>query len=201
MSPTTHFLVEVAKTPGPILAGVGALIALPAWWTSRSTQLHQNSKTTIDALQDAAVGSFEDAKYRKFLEDVRKEKLASMAFGVPVRSGDLGRLMDYYDKGFASTREIGLAWDHRSDAGTPLSFHLGRWTRFFFWAAMIYATVCALIGVGSLALLFALPAAKAWGFAPVPAVYLLLTFLTASFFRGHLIARELHEREKKRGIA
>lgn len=191
--------IELAKTAGPVLIGFGSMVALLGWWTSRTTQRYQNSKALIDTLQAALLVATDDLQYRKFLEDVRKEKLASMAFGVDVPTGEIGRLMDYYDKGFASTGEIRLAWDHRNSHNGPLTFRLGVWGRLFLGFGMVYALTCLIAFVGSVTLLYIMPWAAAWKFVPVPVVYLLLSLSTVFYFRGYLAAQALSEREKRHG--
>ncbi|MBE7158777.1 MAG: hypothetical protein INR62_10170, partial [Rhodospirillales bacterium] len=144
---TAQFVEFATKGLPPIAALVGSVVGIAVWWTSYRTQLYQNTKLELDVLVAASDKATQDEKYRKLLEDLRKEKLASLAFGCTVRTGELGRLMSYYDLGFANAREIGIAWMHRNDSPKPLSFRLHGFDRFAFLVAVAYMIACVVVGV------------------------------------------------------
>ncbi len=151
----------------------------------------------MDALQAAITTATDDHKYKKFLEDIRKEKLAKLAFGCSVRSGDLGRLMDYYDQGFATTEDICLAWNHRNPGGEPLSFRLKAFETAFLAFVVLYMVACALTGMVATVVLFLLPAEAARQIAPYTLGFLFLAGLTFSAFRSHITAALLSVRENR----
>ena len=192
---TLDVLAVVVQASAPLLT---AGLAFLAWRTTRNSAHHQNDKVVLDALQSAIESAVDDAEYRKFLVDLRKEKLASLAFGIPVRPGDLGRLMKYYDQGFASTRDIHLAWDHRTASGQPLSFQLGRWERVSFYCSLLGGFFCALASALSTFLVATLAGPGAWKFSFYAGGYALLSMVTFYLFlRGQQVANGLGIRERR----
>ena len=75
-------LDAVIRVVSPAALFIGSLVGFAGWLTSRRTQLYQNSKAELDTLLAASEKSSEDAAYKKFLDDIRKEKLASLAFAL-----------------------------------------------------------------------------------------------------------------------
>ena len=197
-----NLLVEGAKMAVSVLAVVGGLLSLTVQLASKATNTPQNSKAVLDVLDAAIAGADEDAKYRKFLEDLRKERTASVVFGRPVRTSDLNRLMDYYDHGFATASEIGLAWEHRTRTELPLSFRpnwFGRWI--VIPLMLVYILLCFLGGLFAVALLLYLPLALALQTAGYALLFFALSFFTYQLFRSDFTAFILGGRETRHARA
>lgn len=143
----------------------------------------------------------DDPGYRKFLEDLRKEKLVKLAFGCSVRPEDFGRLMAYYDQGFATTGDICSAWPHRNLSRKPLSFRFSLFENIFLVFVVVYMVACALMSVLATVVLFSLPAEAGRQIVPYALVYLGLAGFTFLMFRGHFTAVMLRRREKRHSKA
>ena len=192
-----HF-ETLAKFVTPIAALITVAIGAFTWWNSRNTQFYQNSKAELDILLAAADKVVEDKPYRKFLDDIRKEKLASLAFRRPVRPGEVGALMHYYDRGFATTGDIRAAWAHRRMDGDSLSFRLSRLDRIGVKAVGVYMLVCLILGLFLFVATF-LPSPKHphWLLLLYSAAYALFAWLSRFITNGLFTAQRLSEREKE----
>ena len=153
----------------------------------------------MDALSAGIDHQEHDPAYKDFLQDIQKEKLAGLAFGCAVPLREVGRLMEYYKRGFATTEQIRLAWPYRNSHKKPLSFALGRWENVQRVLALVYLVACPFIA-GLLGILAALPPWRISNLvsAGVAACYLALGFLDARVHRGLFVAKGLSEREQEK---
>lgn len=182
-----ELLDSLTRAGAPIAALFGTVVGLMVWWTARNTQSYQNSKAEMDILQAASDTAVGDEKYRKFVDDLRKEKLANLAFRCQIPLRELGRLMSYYDRGFATAGEIGRAWIYRNAADKPLSFRLQGVDRLAFAFAMIYIVACLLFGAFLWVIALFLPTnVPVWQLVPSIACYFLFAALMT------ILARSLH---------
>ena len=102
------------KVNTAVLGILGVGLGWMNWRTAQRLGVHKLSETELGALVGGIDQQAHDSVYQNFLRNVQKEKLASLAFGCAVPLREVGRLMDYYQRGFATTEQIRLAWSYRN---------------------------------------------------------------------------------------
>lgn len=136
---------SVTKIATASVAGIGALVGLFQFLTSRRSQSYQTYKTELELLDQSIVGAEGDPDFKQFLVNVRKEKLSFVAFGMPIPNSELERVITYYGKGKATTQEIAKAWRYRNLTKTELSFELSRPFKWTLWMVRFYVVFCMLM--------------------------------------------------------
>lgn len=144
---TDTLLKSVAPMTGLVAAVATALVGAATWYLNRRTQLSQLSRNELEAVQSAVTTFSADAELSTFWHDVQKEKLCQLMFGCSIPIGEIGRLISYYRRGFATTAEICEAWEHRNEDPDALSFRLGWFERAMVFGLSIYCLFCVLMGM------------------------------------------------------
>ena len=186
------------KVAVAIVTAVGVVTGLMNWRTANRTGLHKLTEAELEALLTGAERAADDAPYKAFLEGVHKERLVSLAFGCAVPLQEVGRLMEYYRKGFATTEQIRLAWLHRNEHSQPLSFALKMSDKFWLWGVRVYIAACLVFGLpvfllavlargGTLNALWGSEVLLFFGFA----------FLAFYMHRSLFVANSLAQRERQ----
>ena len=99
-------------------------------------------------------GEEAEPNFKRFLHNVRKEKISFVAFGMPIPNAELERVIKYYERGHATTHDIAKAWPYRNPTKKELSFELHgpfKWELFFFHFygfLCVVALVIVTIGTG-----------------------------------------------------
>ena len=190
---------ELATKVAVAVVGIlGLGLGLMNWRTAQRLGIHKLSETELGALLSGMEREEHDQAYRGFLKNIQKEKLVSLAFGCPVPLREIGRLMAYYEQGFATAEQIRLAWPHRNAHHARLSFKLGRSEKIQLWIATIYLALCALAGI----LLFVCALLPPWKVGNATAAGAALCFLGFSLLdhwahHSLFVANELSKREPK----
>jgi hypothetical protein len=148
----TELLVKAVTAT---VAGFGAVLALLHFLTTRSSHRYQNSKTEMELLSQGIAAYEAEPEYKKFLTDVRKERISFLVFGIPIPNADLERAMTYYRKaeGKVTTGDIAKAWQYRDVRTEQLSFQLRGSFKTQYILANVYLVFCiAAAGIGVLTL-------------------------------------------------
>jgi len=189
----------VTKVAAAILAVLGALGGFFHLLTTRRSQNYQNYKTELELLRQPTDSPNADPDFERFLANVRKEKISFVAFGMPIPNEELDRVIAYYGKGKATTREIAKAWGYRNPKKEELSFELTAPAKFMLWMIRIYVILCLLmiVAVGVVALTVASSAQEFATLGIAAVVLYILANLTARSYEGLFIAQRLAKREKE----
>lgn len=150
----TEFIVKVVTAT---IAGFGAVLGLFHFLTTKRSLGYQNTKTEIELLSQSIAAHETEPDHKKFLMQVRKEKISFLVFGVPISNAELQRAIAYYRKaeGKVTTGEIAKAWPYRDPNAEQLSFQLRGSFKTQFIFAQVYAVFCILAaGGGFIALVF-----------------------------------------------
>jgi hypothetical protein len=193
---------SITKIATASVAGVGALVGLFQFLTSRRSQNYQTYKTELELLSQSIVGAEGDPGFKQFLVNVRKEKLSFVAFGMPIPNSELERLITYYGKGKATTQEIAKAWRYRNPTKKELSFELHGFLKFQLIMVRLYAIACFFCAMVSIAIL---PWSKGLRdtlfLVAAAAVFFFILIITARANEGLFTATRLAKREKDRSDA
>ena len=194
---------SITKIATASVAGVGALVGLFQFLTSRRSQNYQTYKTELELLGQSIVGAEGDPGFKQFLVNVRKEKLSFVAFGMPIPNSELDRVITYYGKGKATTQEIAKAWRYRNPTKKEeLSFELHGFFKFQLIMVRVYAVVCFLCAMLSVAFL---PWSKGWQdvlfLVGAAAAFFCILIIMARANEGLFTAARLAKLEKDRSNA
>lgn len=192
----TEFIVKVVTAT---VAGFGAVLGLLHFLTTKRSLRYQNSKTEMELLSQCIATHEAEPHYKKFLIDVRKEKISFLVFGIPVPNADLERVIEYYRKaeGEVTTGDIAKAWQYRDPCTRQLSFQLRGSFKTQYILAQVYAVFC----ISAAAFGFV---ASTFTVAPVKKVILLVCVsliafvLTSQMNHGLFVAARLAKLEKER---
>jgi hypothetical protein len=134
----------ILKVITATIAGFGAVLGLLHFLTTNRSLRFQNSKTEMEILSQSIAAYEAEPEYKKFLSDVRKEKISSLVLGIPIPNADLERVITYYRKadGKVATGDIAKAWQYRDPHTEQLSFQLrgSLKTQYILW--QVYAVFC-----------------------------------------------------------
>jgi hypothetical protein len=86
----------IIKVVTATVAGFGAALGLVHLLTTKRSLGYQNSKIEMELLSQHLAAHEAEPDYKKFLNDVRKEKISFLVFGIPIPNADLERVMTYY---------------------------------------------------------------------------------------------------------
>ena len=192
--------IEVAtKAATAIIAGLGALVGFFQLLTTRRSQSYQNYKTELELLRQPTDSTNADPDFERFLVNVRKEKISFVAFGMPIPNAELERVMAYYGKGKATTREIAKAWRYRNPKKKELSFELIPPTKVMLWMIRGYVILCLLLifAVLGVAATIATSAEEFATLAIAGVVLFIVAYLAARSNEGLFIAERLAKQEKQ----
>lgn len=189
----------VTKVATAIIAGLGALAGFFHFLTTRRSQSYQNYKTELELLRQPTDSPNADPEFERFLVNVRKEKISFVAFGMPIPNAELDRVIAYYGKGKATTREIAKAWGYRNPKKEELSFELTAPAKCLLWMIRIYVILCLLmiVAVGVVALTVASSAQEFATLGIAGVVFFIIAELTTRAYQGLFIAQRLARREKE----
>src|ERR1035437_7736176 len=145
----TDFIIKLVTA---IVAAVGALLGILHFTTTRRSVRFQNLKTEIELLSEGITAHEAEPDYKKFLIDVRREKISSLFFGIPIPNADLERVCEYYRKaeGKVTTGDIATAWRFRDPKAEQLSFQLHGSFKTQYVVFLGFALFCMLSAVGGL---------------------------------------------------
>lgn len=138
-----------------VVAIVGSLLGCLHYFATRRAAGYQNSKIEMELLSQSITAHDTEPDYKAFLVDVRKEKISSLVFGVPIPNADIPRVIAYYKEaaGKVTTGEIAKAWRYRDPNTEHLSFQLHGAFKVEFRVALGFVLFCVLallVGVVSL---------------------------------------------------
>lgn len=196
---TAMDIEAVAKVATAIIAGLGALAGFFQLLTTRRSQSYQNYKTELELLRQPTDPPNADPDFERFLVNVRKEKISFIAFGMPIPNAELDRVIAYYGKGKATTREITKAWRYRNPKKEELSFELTPPAKVALWMVRFYVIVCLLMVLAVVGVAVTL-ASSAQEFATLGIAGVVLfsvAILAARSNEGLYIAERLAKQEKE----
>jgi hypothetical protein len=191
----TDFIIKLVTA---IVAAVGALLGILHFTTTRRSVGYQNLKTEIELLTQSIAFHEAEPDYKKFLIDVRKEKISSLVFGIIIPNADLERVYAYYKKaeGKVTTGDIARAWFFRDTRAEQLSFQLRGSHKTQYIIGLLFMLFCMLSAFGGLvALIFG---AKGNEVFALVCVSLFALFNTGWICRGLFTAAQLGKLEKER---
>jgi len=193
---------SITKIATSSVAGIGALVGLFQFLTSRRSQSYQTYKTELELLSESIVGAEGDPDFKQFLVNVRKEKLSFVAFGMPIPNSDLDRVISYYGAGIATTHDIAKAWRHRNPKKKELSFELHGAFKFQLIMVRLYAILCLLCAMMSIGLLpWSSGSQQTLIMVAAAAVFFFILIVTARVNEGLFTAARLAKLEKEQGNA
>ena len=165
--------------------------------TNRSLRF-QNSKTEVEIISQSIAAYEAEPEYKKFLSDVRKEKISSLVLGIPIPNADLERVITYYRKadGKVATGDIAKAWQYRDPHTEQLSFQLRGSLKTQYILSQVYAVFCiSAAAVGFFASVSMVDAREA---ILLVCVSLIAFVLTVWINQGLFTAARLAKLEKER---
>ena len=177
-----------------------ALLGLPAallvWWTAHRNQRHQATKAELDALLAAAKDT-SDEPYRRFLLELHKERMISLAVGHEVPLAEVGKVMSCYQQAEHSAADLRALWPYRDRKATELHFVLDGWDTaqlccavFLLVTCVFEMVLCQLVVVLSSGLI-------RWGYLSLEVIFGAAFVLLARFYRGLLLAHRLSPATKR----
>jgi uncharacterized membrane protein len=191
----TDFIIKLVTA---IVAAVGALLGLLSFSTTRRSVGYQNLKTEIELLTQSIAFHEAESDYKKFLIDVRKEKISSLVFGITIPNADLERIYAYYKKaeGNVTTGDIAKAWLFRDTRAEQLTFQLRGSHKTQYIIALLFMLFCMLSAFGGfVALIFGSKGNEVFALV---CVSLFALFNTGWINRGLFMAAHLGKLEKER---
>jgi hypothetical protein len=164
----TELIVKVITAT---VAGFGALLGLLQFLTTKRSHWYQNSKTEMELLSQSIAAYEAEPGYKKFLIDVRKEKISYLVFDIAIPNADLERVIAYYGKaeGKVTTGDIAKAWQYRDLRSEQLSFQLRGSFKAQYILAQVYAVFCIVAAAGGFV---------AWRFGVNASEAILLIFIS-----------------------
>jgi hypothetical protein len=192
-------LEAVTKIATASIAGLGALAGFFQLLTTRRSQSYQNYKTELELLRQPTDSPNADPDFERFLVNVRKEKISFVAFGMPIPNAELDRVIAYYGKGKATTRDITKAWPYRNPKKEELSFELTGPAKFTLWMIRGYVILCLLL-IFAVIVVAATVASSTQEFATLGIAGVVLYFVAILAGRsneGLFIADRLAKKEKE----
>jgi hypothetical protein len=191
----TDFIIKLVTA---IVAAVGALLGLLHFSTTRRSVGYQNLKTQMELLSQSIAAHEAEPDYKKFLIDVREEKISFLVFGIPITNADLERVIAYYRnaEGKVTTGDIAKAWRYRDPSKEKLSFQLRGSFKTQYIIFLVYAVFCMLSATGGVvALVFGVHAKEV---IPLISVSLISFILIFWINQGLFTAAGLDKLEKER---
>ena len=196
----TDFIVKLVTAT---VAAVGALLGVLHFSTTRRSVGYQNSKTEMELLSQSIAAHEAEPDFKKFLIDVRKEKISPLVFGVPIPNADLERVIAYYRKaaGKVTAGDIAKAWRYRDPRAEQISFQLHGNFKAQYILSCIFGVFCMLTAFGGLVALIFFKARPNEAIALI-GVSLYGCFQTIWLYEGLFMAASRGKLEKKTsGIA
>ena len=198
----TELIVKVVTAT---VAGFGAALGLLHFLTTKRSFRYQNSKTEIELLSQSIAAHEAEPDYKKFLIDVRKEKISFLVFGILIPNADLERVITYYRnaEGKVTTGDIAKAWQYRDPSKEKLSFQLRGSFKTQHILAQVYAVFCFLTGTGGVvALVFGVHAKEVIPLVSVSLISVVFTFwINQSLFTAAHLGKLEKERSTVRNDA
>lgn len=181
----------------PVLS---ALLGLPAallvWWTAHRNQRHQATKAELDALLAAAKDTG-DEPYRRFLLELHKERMVSLAMGREVPLAEVGKVMDCYQRAEHSAADLRALWPYRDPKAAELRFMLDGWDTTQLCCAVVLLVACGF----EMALCFLVVVLSSgltrWGYLALEMIFGAAFILLAHFHRGLFLAHRLSPNTKR----
>lgn len=105
--------IEMLKKVAELITLAGGMVAL-LWRLAdrRRESSLRLTKSEIELITHPLGFPKDDPTYVKFVEDFAKERRTQVMFRRSIPNGKLGPLMEFYDLGQATTKEISAAWAH-----------------------------------------------------------------------------------------
>jgi uncharacterized membrane protein (DUF485 family) len=200
---TPNQIESITKSVTASVAGLGALVGLFQFLAARRSQSYQNYKTELELLGQSIANAEGDPDFKRFLVNIRKEKISFVAFGMPIPNSELQRVITYYGKGKATTQEIAKAWRYRHPTQEELSFELSKPVKWTLWMICFYVVFCLLL-IFALGIVAVVSELSVKGFRTVAigvGVLLLIVTLTIRANDGLFTAARLAKLEKERSKA
>ena len=193
----TEFTIKLVTAT---VASVGALLGSLHYLTTRRSVGYQNSKTEMELLSQSIAAHEAEPDFKKFLIDVRKEKISFLVFGIPIPNADVERVITYYRKaeGKVTTGDISKAWQHRDPKAKQLSFQLCGSSKAQYIFAQVYGAFCILAAAGGFVALVLKFHEKE--VVPLVCVSLIAFVLITWTSQSHLTAMRLSKLEKKHDL-
>jgi len=186
----TEFTIKLVTAT---VASVGALLGSLHYLTTRQSVRYQNSKTEMELLSQSIAAHEAEPDLKKFLLDVRKEKISFLVFGIPIPNADIERVIAYYRKaeGKVTTGDIAKAWQYRDPCTKPLSFQLRGSFKKQYIGTQAYGVFCILATtVGVLAWVFDVDVKQAVALVCVALVsFVLVTVMSQDLYTAARLAK------------
>jgi hypothetical protein len=193
----TEFTIKLVTAT---VASVGALLGSLQYLTTRQSARYQNSKTEMELLSQSIAAQEAETDLKKFLIDVRKERISFLVFGIPIPNADIQRVITYYRRaeGKVPTGDIAKAWQYRDPCTKPLSFQLRGSFKRQYIGTQAYAVFCILTtALGVLALVFKVDVKQAVALVCVSLVSFVFVAVTS---QNLYTAARLAKLEKKHNL-
>lgn len=143
----TEFIIKIVTAT---VAGIGAVLGLFHFLTTKRSLGYQNTKTEIELLSQSIAAHEPESDLKKFLVQVRKERISFLVFGISISNAELERIIAYYRKteGKVTAGEIAKAWQYRDPKAEQLSFQLrGSFKRQYIFT-QIFMVFCFIAAAG-----------------------------------------------------
>jgi hypothetical protein len=189
----TEFIIKVVTAT---VTSVGALLGFLHFSTTRRSVGYQNLKTELELLSQSIAAHEAEPDYKKFLIDVRKEKISFLVFSIPIANAELEGIITYYQKaeGKVTSGDIAKAWRYRDRSKEKLSFQLRGSFKTEYIIMQVYAGFCFLTAIGGIvALVFGVHAREV---VPLVSLSLIAVVLISFINQGLFTAARLAKLEK-----
>lgn len=178
------------------IGGIGAVVSVTRIWDFVGDAYTKEGKRSREMFDHAVATLRDQPGWSDFLREVEKEAVMYQVFKRTFPNSEIGRIMAYYKRGFATTSDIRQAWPYRNRDSDPLSFKMGCWRSFQFWATRIFGTLFIMGGIMSLLSCFYLAPARWMPLLWLNGTYLFAMGLYIVYLNfGLLVAHRLAQKE------
>ena len=177
-------------------AVIGLPAALLVWWTAHRNQRHQATKAELDALLAAAKDTG-DEPYRRFLLELHKERMVSLAVGCEVPLTEVGKVVGCYQRAEHSATDLRALWPYRDRKVAELRFVLNGWDTAQLCCAVFLLVTCGFEMVLCLLGVVLSSGLTRWGYLALEIIFGAALVLLAHFHRGLFLAHRLSPATKR----
>ncbi len=181
----------------PVLSAViGLPAALLVWWTARRNHRHQATKAELDALL-AAANDTSDEPYRRFLLELHKERMVSLAVGQEVPLAEVGKVMSCYQQAEHGATDLRALWPYRDREAAELRFVLDGWNTAQLCCVVFLLVTCVFEMVLCLLVVVLSSGLTRWGYLALEIAFGAGFVLLARFHRGLFLVHRLSPATKR----
>lgn len=149
-------IIDIILKTTPAIAALGGLFVAIMTWKQKTQEISLRAvkleSEIIDRLSEDAT-KFDDS-FRNYIENIKKDRLNEVLFGRPIPTARLGMVMEFYNKGESTLRDIKEAWPFHKIINGKITFTISPWQRAWMTFASIYAISCIVIVVCIFLVLF-----------------------------------------------